>query len=139
MSDRALSTYELTGTRTSPHRMTVDTGDATFEVGRDANPIEYLLGSLLGCVNSTASAVARDMDIEIDELEATVSGGVNYAAYKGEETDDRAGIQGIDVTLSVVADADEARLQEWLAAVERRCPVTDNVANETPIDLDLEV
>jgi uncharacterized OsmC-like protein len=139
MSDRALSTYELTGTRTSPHRMAVDTDDATFEVGRDANPIEYLLGSLLGCVNSTASAVARDMDIEIDELEATVSGGVNYAAYKGEETDDRAGIQGIDVTLSVVADADEARLQEWLAAVERRCPVTDNVANETPIDLDLEV
>ena len=139
MSDRALSTYELTGTRTSPHRMTVDTGDATFEVGRDANPIEYLLGSLLGCVNSTASAVARDMDIEFDELEATVTGGVNYAAYKGEETDDRAGIQGIDVTLSVVADADEAQLQEWLAAVERRCPVTDNVANETPIDLDLEV
>jgi uncharacterized OsmC-like protein len=139
MSDSALSTYELTGTRTSPHRMEVDTGDATFEVGRDANPIEFFLGSVLGCLNSTASAVARDMGIEIDELEATVTGGVNYATYKGEETDDRAGVQGVDVTLSVTADADEATLREWLAAVEERCPVTDNVANETRVDVDLDV
>jgi uncharacterized OsmC-like protein len=139
MSDDALSTYELTGTRTSPHRMEIDTGDATFEVGRDANPIEHLLGSLLGCLNSTASAVARDMGVEIDELEATVTGGVNYAAYKGEATDDRAGLQDVAVTLSVSADADEAELHEWLAAVEERCPVSDNVANATLVAVDLDV
>jgi uncharacterized OsmC-like protein len=83
--------------------------------------------------------VARDMDVEIEELEATVTGGVNYAAYKGEETDDRAGLQGVEVTMSVVADADADELQGWLAAVEERCPVTDNVANATPVDLELDV
>ena len=40
MSESALSTYELTGTRTSPRRIEVDTGEATVEVGRDANPVE---------------------------------------------------------------------------------------------------
>jgi uncharacterized OsmC-like protein len=139
MSDSTLSTYELTGTRTSPQRMEVDTGEATVEVGRDANPIEFFLGSILGCLNSTATMVARDMDVEIEELEATVTGGVNYAAYKGEETDDRAGLQGVEVTMSVVADADADELQGWLAAVEERCPVTDNVANATPVDLELDV
>jgi uncharacterized OsmC-like protein len=139
MSESALSTYELTGTRTSPQRMEVDTGEATFEVGRDANPIEFFLGSVLGCLNSTATMVARDMDIGIEELEATVTGSVNYATYKGEETDDRAGLQGVEVTLSVVADADETELREWLTAVEERCPVTDNVANATPVDVELDV
>ncbi|MEA5388133.1 hypothetical protein VB773_00215 [Haloarculaceae archaeon H-GB2-1] len=41
--------------------------------------------------------------------------------------------------MSVTADADEAELQEWLAAIERRCPVTDNVENGTAVDVTLDV
>jgi uncharacterized OsmC-like protein len=139
MSDGSLSRYELTGTRNSPQRMTVDTGDGSFVVGEEANPIEQFLGAVVACLNSTGSMVARDMGIDIDALEARVVGEVNYARYKGEETDDRAGLQSVEVTMSVDADADEATLAEWLAAVEARCPVSDNVANETPVDVGLEV
>ena len=139
MSDTNLSTYELTGTRISPKRMEIDTGDASFVVGRDVNPVEYFLGSVLGCLNSTTTMVARDMDIDIDELEVTVEGGVNYARYRGEESPDRPGLQGLDVTVSVDADADDEELEALLAAVEERCPVTDNVENETSIDVRLDV
>jgi uncharacterized OsmC-like protein len=139
MSESALSTYELTGTRISPQRMEVDTGEATFEIGADVNPIEYFLGSVVGCLNSTGTVVARDMGIEIDDLELTVEGAVNYARYKGEPTDDRAGLQRVEVTMAVDADADEADLREWLAAVKDRCPVTDNVENGTPVDVGLSV
>jgi uncharacterized OsmC-like protein len=139
MSESELSEYELTGTRISPKRTTVDTGEATFEVGRDVNPVEYFLGSVLGCLNSTGTMVARDMDIDVDELELRIEGGVNYARYRGEESDDRPGLQGLEVTMSVVADADEAELEEWLAAVEERCPVTDNVENATGVAVALDV
>ncbi|KAB1198692.1 MULTISPECIES: OsmC family protein [Haloferax] len=139
MSDTTLSTYELTGTRISPKRMEVDTGDATFVIGKDVNPVEYFLGSILGCLNSTTTMVARDMGIDIDELEVTVEGGVNYARYRGEESDDRPGLQGVEVTMSVDAAADEEELEALLAAVEERCPVTDNVENETGIDVSLDV
>jgi uncharacterized OsmC-like protein len=139
MSESALSTYELTGRRISPQRMEVDTGETTFEIGSDVNPIEYFLGSVVGCLNSTGSVVARDMGIEIDELELTVEGAVNYAKYKGEPTEDRAGIQRVEVTVSVDADADESELRAWLSAVESRCPVTDNVENGTPVDVGLDV
>ena len=139
MSESNLSEYELTGTRISPKRTTIDTGEATFEIGREVNPVEYFLGSVLGCLNSTATMVARDMDIDIDDLELAVEGAVNYGRYRGEETDDRAGLQGLEVTLSVAADADEAELEAWLAAVEDRCPVTDNVENATGVDVALDV
>ncbi|WP_318568304.1 OsmC family protein [Salinigranum marinum] len=139
MSESALSTYELTGRRISPQRMEVDTGETTFEIGASVNPIEYFLGSVVGCLNSTGTVVARDMGIEIDELELTVEGAVNYAKYKGEPTDDRAGLQRVEVTVSVDADADESELRTWLAAVEDRCPVTDNVENGTAVDVGLDV
>ncbi|MEA5388132.1 OsmC family protein [Haloarculaceae archaeon H-GB11] len=86
MSDSDLSMYELTGTRTSPQRMRVDTEDASFEIGRDVNPVEYFLGSILGCLNSTGTMVARDMGIDVEELEVTIEGGVNYATYLGEDS-----------------------------------------------------
>ena len=138
MTDSELSRYELTGRRLSPKRMEVDTGDASFVVGKDVNPVEYFLGSILGCLNSTATMVARDMDIDIDELEVSIEGGVNYARYRGEASPDRPGLQGVDVTMTVVADADEAALEELLAAVKDRCPVTDNVESETGLSVRLD-
>jgi uncharacterized OsmC-like protein len=132
MSDSELTHYELTASRVSPKRTRVSTGDAEFVVGKDVNPVEYLLGSVLACLNSTGTMVARDMDIGIESLEATVEGEINYASYRGEDTDDRPGLQGLDVTLSVETEGD-ADLDGWLAAVKRRCPVTDNVEHETGI------
>ncbi|WP_290813626.1 OsmC family protein [Halovivax sp.] len=133
-----LTTYELTGERVSPKRMRIDTGDAEFVVGHDVNPVEYFLGAVLGCLNSTGTMVARDMDLAIDEMEVAIEGGVDYASYRGEASEARPGLQGLDVTITVDADADEETLTEWLAAVEARCPVTDNVENETSLELSVE-
>ena len=130
--------YSLTGTSQSPRRMQIDTGDAEFVIGNDASPVEYLLGSLLACVNSTGSIVARDMDLELEGLSGTIEGGVDYAAFLGEETDVRAGFQDVRISLTVETDADEESLEEWIAAVEERCPVSDNVGNETPVGIDVE-
>ncbi len=137
MSDD-LSTYEMTGTRISPKRMEIDTGDAEFVVGKDVNPVEYFLGAILGCLNSTGTMVARDMEIDIEEMTVEITGGVDYSRYRGEESDARPGLQELDVTITVDADADVATLEEWLVAVKERCPVTDNVENETPLELGIE-
>ena len=137
MGDSELSNYELTASRLSPRRTEVSTGDAEFVVGKDVNPVEYLLGSLVACLNLTGAMVARDMDIDIESLEATIQGDVNYATYRGEDVDDRAGLQGVEVSLSVET-AGDADLDAWLSNVEDRCPVTDNVENETGVSISLD-
>ena len=137
MGDSELTHYEVRASRVSPKRTSVDTGDAEFTVGKDVNPVEYFLGSILACLNSTGTMVARDMDIDITSLEASIEGDVNYATYRGEDVDDRAGLQGLEVSLSVEADGD-ADLEAWLAAVKARCPITDNVENETGLAVTLE-
>jgi uncharacterized OsmC-like protein len=133
----AVTSYRLTGTRLSPKRTSVDTGDAEFVVGKDVNPVEYFLGAIVACINSTGTMVARDMDIDIDELEVTVAGDVDYSRYKGEESAARPGLQGLELSLTVTADADESTLETWIERIEERCPVTDNVENETGIEVTL--
>ena len=137
MGNSKLTHYEVSASRVSPHRSRVTTDDGEFVVGHDVNPVEYLLGSLLACINSTATMVARDMEIDIESLEATIEGDVNYATYLGKASEDRPGLQGLDVTLSVET-AGDADLDAWLSAVEERCPVSDNVTNETHVALTLE-
>lgn len=136
MGDSEMTHYEVRASRVSPKRTRVMTDDAEFVVGKDVNPVEYFLGSVLACVNSTGTMVARDMDIDIESLEATVEGDVNYATYRGEDVADRAGLQGLDVTLSVET-AGDADLDAWLQGVKDRCPVTDNVENETGLSVTL--
>lgn len=130
-----LTTYNLEATRVSPKRTTVETGDASFEVGTDVNPVEYFLGAIGACINSTGSMVARDMDIDIQELQISIEGGVNYDRYAGRDSADRAGLQNIDVKLTIDADADDDMISQWLTAVKDRCPVTDNVENETDLSV----
>jgi len=47
MGDSELTHYEVSASRVSPRRTRVDTGDAEFIVGKDVNPVEYFLGSIL--------------------------------------------------------------------------------------------
>lgn len=133
-----VTSYELEGSRMSPKRMRVDTGDAEFVVGKDVNPVEYFLGSVAACINSTGTMVAHDMDLDVDALEVTVEGDVDYSTYRGEESDARAGLQDVRVTLSVESPADESTVEEWVAAVKGRCPITDNVENETDLNVRVE-
>lgn len=140
MADNAdsVTSYELTGTRVSPKRTRVDTGKAEFVVGKDVNPVEYFLGAVVACLNSTGTMVARDMDIDIEDLAITVEGDVDYAKYMGEESPARPGLQGVEVSLEIEADADESRLETWLGRLKDRCPVTDNVENETGLEVRLD-
>jgi len=138
MADDDPTTYRLSASREGRYHTRVDTGEETFDVDTDTNPVEYLLGSLLGCLQFTADTVAREMDVDLEDVQATVEGDIDYSAYKGEETDARAGLQDVRVTMTVAADAGDDTLAELRGAVEERCPVSDTLANGTALSVELE-
>lgn len=101
------------------------------------NPVEYLLGSWAGCLNVVANLVARERDIAIDSLEISIEGDLDPRAFKGVSDDVRSGYQEIRVEIDAETDADGEELREWLEAVERRCPVGDNLQHATPTEIEL--
>lgn len=102
-----------------------------------ANPVEYVLAALSGCLNVVGHVVAKEMGFEIKSLEIELDGELNPARFMGKSDKERAGYQAINVKMKPETDADEATLKTWIEKVENRCPVSDNLANATPVNITL--
>lgn len=140
--------FSVVGYSQSATRMAVKARDFTMIVdepptlgGQDKgpNPVEYLLSAIVGCLNVTGYIVAKEMDFTINSLEIKASGNLNPALLFGAVTNDRAGYKGINIDFCVDAQADQETLDSWLSQVKARCPVSDNLANATPITIGLNV
>ncbi|MFW6119428.1 MAG: OsmC family protein [Petrotogales bacterium] len=118
--------------------MIVDEPDQFGGTNDGATPVEYVLASLAGCLNVVGHMVAKELDFEIRSLSFDISGPLNAEKLFGKDTSDRAGYKNIQVTIRVDTDADEETLNKWVETVENRCPVSDNLSNETPLNLFLE-
>lgn len=116
----------------------IDEPEAHGGTGSAPNPVEYELGALTGCFNVVAHVVADEMDVEIESLEIQASGELNPAKFQGEDTDERAGFQQIELDIDAETDADLETERELFEKVEKRCPVRDNISHETPVELKLE-
>ena len=99
---------------TRNHAFTVG-GQASFRE-TDAHPdaVEYLLGALGGDLISGFASHARRRGVEVDAMEASISGRLNnplvYLGVVGESG--HPGFEKISCTLYVSADADEEVLSE---------------------------
>ena len=102
-----------------------------------ANPVEYLLAALSGCLNVVGHLVAGEMGFELNGLEFDLQGDLDPAKFSGQSANGRAGFKDIRVTIKPNTDADRETLEKWLQTIESRCPVSDNIANLTPVHLEL--
>ena len=115
----------------------IDEPPALGGTDHGANPVEYLLAGFAGCLNVVAHLVAREQGLKISSLRINVEGDINPARLLGLSDEDRAGFQSLRVTLQPVTDASQEALNRWLTEVEKRCPIRDNLANITPLQLEL--
>ena len=100
-----------------------------------ANPVEYILAALSGCLNVVGHLVAKEMGFTLRGLEIDLEGDLDPAKFMGQSTQGRAGYTVVRVTIKPDADADRVTLDKWLKTVESRCPVSDNISNSTPLKI----
>jgi len=139
--------FRISAVSDNPGRVTVKTRNFTMIVdeppnlgGTDqgANPVEYVLAALAGCLNVVGHIVAKEMEIKLKGLSIEISGVLNPDKLFGKETGERAGYKNIDVVVKVDTNADENTLKKWIETVEKRCPVSDNLQNPTPVSIRVE-
>ncbi|NCC46120.1 MAG: OsmC family peroxiredoxin [Bacteroidia bacterium] len=105
---------------------------------RGANPVEFVLAALAGCLNVVGNLIAKEMDFKISNLKFEIEGELNPMKFLGKSSAERAGYQNITAVVSGDTDADEKTIEEWLSRVEERCPVSDNLQNPTPVNIELK-
>lgn len=119
-------------------KLVVDEPESLGGNDEDANPVEYLLAGLAGCLNVVGHLVAKEMGFVIRKLRIEVSGNINPNRFLGVSDSERAGFKEINLNLIPETDAPIEILADWLKIVKDRCPVKDNLTNNTKVNVALE-
>ena len=120
------------------HTIVIDQPKAVGGNGAGCCPVEYVLAGLAACILNVAYVVAGERKIELRGLTVRVEGDLNPARFVGMPTEDRAGFQSIRLIANIDANMTLEEKEDFLRVVEARCPVSDNLANTTPVDVILE-
>jgi uncharacterized OsmC-like protein len=109
-------------------------------LGQDtgANPVEYALAALAGCLTTSLVYHAAAKGIKLDEVESTYSGDINLHGFLGLDENVRNGYEGITVSFKVKGDATEEQLKELVEIAQQRSPVFDIVTNKVPVSVKFE-
>ncbi len=141
-----LLNFSIKSKSTSPARTEIETRgfklivDEPVELGgtnNAPNPVEYILAGYAGCINVVAHLTAKELSIDVKDLEIIIDGDLNPERLFGHSFNERAGYQNINVQLKTSNKIEKATKDSWLLAIENRCPVNDNLRNATPINFSL--
>ncbi len=110
-------------------------------LGQDhgANPVEYVLAALDGCLTTSLIYHAAAMGIKIDEVKTSFSGDINLHGFLGLDENIRNGYEKIKVNFKIKSDAPKEKLEQLVQLAQNRSPVFDIVSHPTPVKVSLDV
>jgi len=117
--------------------MVVDQPKAGGGTDAGATPLDYLLAALAGCIGTVARIVAMQKRIPLRGMDMKVEGAFDLETLLGKSKENRAGFAGIKVMLHIDADMTKQEKEDFIQEVESRCPVSDNIANITPVVIEV--
>ena len=103
-----------------------------------ANPVEYALAALDGCLTTSLIYHAAAQGIKIEEVESNLSGNLDLHGFLGMDENVRNGYEGINVTFKIKSDASEEKLRELVDLAQKRSPVFDIISHPTPVQVSME-
>ena len=119
------------------HRMYIDQSKRGGGNDMGPSPLEYLFLSLAGCLVTIAKIVAHQRNIEIRDLQVHVEGDLDSDVLLGRRDDIRAGFSDIRVRVDLDADLTQEEKEAFLREVDQRCPISENIANMTPLHIEV--
>jgi uncharacterized OsmC-like protein len=99
-----------------------------------ANPVEFVLAGLSGCMTTTLAYHAAGRGLDIDSIESQFEGDIDLQGLLDLDPDVRPGYREIRVKFKVKGNLDEATVQELV----RKSPVYDTLANPVKIKIEVE-
>jgi len=100
-------------------------------------PLQYLFLAVAGCIGSVARIIANQKRLPLRSMEITVEGDVDLERLLGKNLTSRAGFESVRLSVKMDADMNAQEKKHFLEEVESRCPVSENLANMTPVSIQL--
>jgi uncharacterized OsmC-like protein len=102
-----------------------------------ANPVEFVLHGLAGCMTTTMMLHAAANGIAVDHVESFLEGELDVQGFLGLDESIRNGYQGIKVIFKIEGDLTDEERQK-LISFAYKSPVFDIVTNKVPVAISLQ-
>jgi uncharacterized OsmC-like protein len=101
-----------------------------------ANPVEFLLHALAGCVTTTLVLHAAARGIRIESLATELEGELDLRGLLAMDESVSPGYERIRIRMEVKADCGEAELDGLLETARRHSPVCNSVCRPVPVTIE---
>ena len=98
-----------------------------------ANPVEFLLHALAGCVTTTTVLHAAARGIQIEHLSTELVGTIDVQGLLALDDTVPIGYEQIQIKIDIKADCSEADLDELVAFAENHSPVCNTICRPVPV------
>lgn len=122
-------------------------GQLTFEIDEPpvlcgqnlgANPVEYLLMALSGCLTTSLVAHAAARGIQLKRVESRYEGDLDLQGFLGISEKVPVGYKNIRVFFKVDADISEDQKEELVRMAQKYSPVFNSIAKPVPVSVQLD-
>lgn len=115
------------------HTLVMDQPRTAFGQDSGPTPLEAILAALAGCFGTIGRFLAHQQHIELRGMQFAIEADYDPDGLLGRRTDVRPGFQTLRLAVTIDADLDDAGKRAFLAEVERRCPLADNLLHGTTL------
>jgi uncharacterized OsmC-like protein len=103
-----------------------------------ANPVEYLLVALSGCLTTSLVAHAAARGIEVKKVESRYEGELDLQGFLGISEEVPVGYKNIQVTFKIEADISEDQKEDLILMAQKYSPVFNSIAKPIPVSVQLD-
>ncbi len=128
--------YAAGAEQTHKQKFHFQAGESVLLEGKDegANPVEFLLSALSGCMTTTIAYYAALNGYEIKKMESEYKGELDLQGIFNLDPNVRPGYQKIQVDFKIQTDAPVKELEQYY----HFSPVYDVVSNSVPVTVSIE-
>ena len=101
-----------------------------------ANPVEYLLHALAGCVTTTTVLHATARGITINSISTRLRGNIDLLGFLGLDESVPSGYRQITIEMSIDADCSDEQLDDLLEFAKGHSPVCNTICRPVPVSLE---
>ncbi len=120
--------------RKKPFEFRADEPPVLLGKDQGANPVEYLLTALSGCMTTTLAYHTASRGMEIEAVQSEYEGDIDLNGFLCIDPEVRKGYQEIRVTFKVKGDVSEEDIKELV----QNSPVYDTITKPTPVRIIVE-
>ena len=103
-----------------------------------ANPLEYLLLALSGCLTTSLIAHASARGIEIKGVESRYEGELDLRGFWGVSEEVKVGYQNIRVYFKIDAQISAEQKEDLIRTAQRYSPVYNTLSQSAPVSVQLD-